>query len=270
MRYVRSLTDAEQEELETMAQQEVGRIALRAQLILLSSRGYSVQQIQEIQQITHITVYKWLDEVVTQVTELEAGKLTIHPGNYSAYANERELRRLRQQQQYITQQKEIAQIESAIVRFELWASQVVNERHIKQARSRRKMLERMEANGEIIERVTEGRLMNLQIAGSRGSTKALTLTGVSMGFDDDLIFLDLDLLVEHGERVGLIGPNGAGKSLLFRLILEQLDPLEGQIKIGPSTRIGYYAQAHQTCKRGHDAHRLTWCEIYARWRKGPP
>ena len=61
MRYVRSLTDAEQEELETMAQQEVGRVALRAQLILLSSRGYSVQHIQEIQQITHVTVYKWLD-----------------------------------------------------------------------------------------------------------------------------------------------------------------------------------------------------------------
>jgi len=61
MRYVRDLTDSERDELERMVQQEVGRVALRAHLILLSSRGYKVQQIEAIQQITNITVYKWLD-----------------------------------------------------------------------------------------------------------------------------------------------------------------------------------------------------------------
>ena len=61
MRYVRDLTENERNELERMLQQEVGRVALRAHLILLSSRGYTVQQIEAIQQITNITVYKWLD-----------------------------------------------------------------------------------------------------------------------------------------------------------------------------------------------------------------
>ena len=88
--------------------------------------------------------------------------------------------------------------------------------------------------------------MNLELAGGRGSTKALEIEGLTMAFDDDLIFLGLNLLVRHGERVGLIGPNGAGKSVLFRLILGQLQPLEGTIKIGPSTRVGYYSQEHQT------------------------
>jgi ATP-binding cassette subfamily F protein 3 len=60
------------------------------------------------------------------------------------------------------------------------------------------------------------------------------------------LFLDLDLLVRHGERVGLIGPNGAGKTVLFRLILGELEPADGEIRIGPSTQIGYYAQEHQT------------------------
>ena len=92
-----------------------------------------------------------LDEVVTQIVEMEEGKLTVYQGNYSAYAVERELRRLRQQQMYVAQQKRIAQIEAAIKRFEHWASIVIDERHIKQARSRRKMLDRMEANGEMIE-----------------------------------------------------------------------------------------------------------------------
>jgi ATP-binding cassette subfamily F protein 3 len=187
-----------------------------------------------------------LDEVVTQIAELAEGKLTPYIGNYSAYTTERELRRLRQQQQYVAQQKEITRIEEMIKRFEHWASIVVDERHIRQARSRRKMLDRMEANGEIIERVTEQRLMEFQINGGRGSTKALEINRLSMAFDDDWLMLDLNLLVRHGERVGLIGPNGAGKSVLFRLILGELDPLDGDIVIGPSTRVGYYAQQHQT------------------------
>lgn len=187
-----------------------------------------------------------LDDVVTQIAELDKGQLTIYSGNYSAYAAERELRRLRQQQQHTAQQKEIAHIEAAIKRFEQWASRVVNERHIRQARSRRKMLDRMEANGEIIEQVTESRHMDLQLHGWRGSTKALEITNLAMAFDHDLLLLDLNLLVRHGERVGLIGPNGSGKSVLFRLILGELEPLDGEIKIGPSTRIGYYAQEHQT------------------------
>ena len=58
MRYVRDLTDSERDELERMVQQEVGCVAQRAQLILLSSRGYNVQQIEDIQQIINITVYK--------------------------------------------------------------------------------------------------------------------------------------------------------------------------------------------------------------------
>jgi ATP-binding cassette, subfamily F, member 3 len=187
-----------------------------------------------------------LDKTTTQIAEMENGKLTIYKGNYTAYVNEREAQRLRQEQQFVTQQKEIARIEAAIARFELWASMVVDPRHIKQARSRRRMLDKMDERGEIIEKVHEQKTMKLQIDGWRGSTKALEINQLSMAFDDDPLFFDLELLIRHGERVGLIGPNGAGKSVLFRLILEELNPVDGLIKIGPSTRIGYYAQEHQT------------------------
>jgi len=187
-----------------------------------------------------------LDEVATQIAELDRGRLTVYPGNYTAYTTERELRRLRQQQAYTAQQKEIARIEAAIKRFEQWAHIVVNERHIRQARSRRKMLERMEANGEMVEKVAAPQTMELQLNGGRGSTKALEIRDLAMGFDGDLLLLDLDLLIRHGERVGLVGPNGAGKSVLFRLIRGELAPLAGEIRVGPSTRIGYYAQEHQT------------------------
>ncbi|MCB8959662.1 MAG: ABC-F family ATP-binding cassette domain-containing protein [Ardenticatenales bacterium] len=85
-----------------------------------------------------------LDDVATHIAELDGGRLELYQGNYSAYSNERELRRLRQQQLYAAQQKEISRIEAAIARFELWASLVVNERHIRQARSRQKMLDNMD------------------------------------------------------------------------------------------------------------------------------
>jgi ATP-binding cassette subfamily F protein 3 len=189
-----------------------------------------------------------LDGIANVIAELENGKLTFYKGNYTAYVNEREVRRLRQQQMYVAQQKEINRIEAAIARFEHWARIVVDERHIKQARSRRKMLDRMEANGEIIEKVTERRQMGVQFEGWRGSTKVIEVRDLAMAFGDNLLFSDVNFLIQHGERVGLCGENGVGKSVLFKLILEQYQPFEGMIKIGPSIKIGYYSQEHQTLR----------------------
>jgi ATP-binding cassette, subfamily F, member 3 len=194
-----------------------------------------------------------LDEVVTQIAEMDRGQLTVYKGNYSAYTTERELNRLRQQQMYVAQQKRIAQIEAAIHQWEMLAKADLNERHARQAHSRRKMLARMEANGEMIERIVERRQMGLELDGWRGSTKALELKRLSMAFDDDPVFLDLNYVLRHGERVGLVGPNGAGKSVLFKLILGELQPIDGEVKIGPSTQVGYYSQEHQTLQ--HWLHR---------------
>ena len=187
-----------------------------------------------------------MDEVATQTVELDAGKLTTYHGNYSYYLNEKELRRLRQQQQYVTQQKEIARLEAMIERFERWAKQVLSRKHMLAARQRRRHLEKMAERGEIIEKVSDARLMDFKVDGWRGSKKVLELVNVSVAFDDQPLILDADLLLRHGERVGVIGPNGAGKTVLLRLILGELTPLAGDIKLGPSIRIGYYSQEHQT------------------------
>ncbi len=194
-----------------------------------------------------------LDETVTDIAELEDGRLSLYRGNYSAYAVEKQLRLLRQQQLYQAQQKEIARIEAAIARFEYWASIVVNERHIRQARSRQKMLERMDK----IERpILERRHMSLELPGWRGSQKVLEIIELGKVFPtphgeqepagENTVLARLNLLIEHGERVALVGPNGAGKSVLVRCILGQEAPTSGTIKIGPSIRLGYYAQEHET------------------------
>ena len=101
-----------------------------------------------------------LDETVTEIAELDGGRIRIWPGNYSTYAAERELELERQQQQYVTQQKEIARLEEAIRRFKLWASIVVNERHIKQARNKQRQIDRMD---KIDRPVLERRKMALRL-----------------------------------------------------------------------------------------------------------
>jgi len=191
-----------------------------------------------------------LDRTVTHIVEVEDRRLALYEGNYSAYAVAKQLRLLRQQQMYEAQQKEIARIEAAIARFEHWASIVVDERHARQARSRRKMLERMDG---VEKPVMERRRMGLALDGWRGSQKVLEIMDLDMAFadvsgqsDQQIVLAGLELLLWHGERVGLLGRNGAGKSVLFRCILGQVEPSGGVIKVGPSVRIGYYAQEHET------------------------
>lgn len=190
-----------------------------------------------------------LDEVATHIAELAYGRLTQYTGNYTAYATERAIRRLRQQQLYAAQQKEIARIEAAIARFELWASLVVNERHIRQARSRQKMLDKMDK----IEKVTDAKRMTLDLNGWRGSNKVLDLVNVGLRFENGkTLFSSLNLTIWHGERVGLVGPNGAGKSALLKLLLDPDSATSGEIKRGPSIQIGYYSQEQETLDPAQD------------------
>ena len=184
-----------------------------------------------------------LDAVVDEIAEVEDLRTHVYPGTYTQYAVEKELRLLRQQQMYQAQQKEIARIESAIARFEEWASIVVNERHARQARSRRKMLDRMD---RVDAPTLERRMMALDLGGWRGSNKVLDIAELDKAFGDQLVLEGLNLTIWRGQRVGLLGANGAGKSVLIRCILGQEELTGGVIRLGPSVRIGYYAQRHET------------------------
>jgi ATP-binding cassette, subfamily F, member 3 len=181
-----------------------------------------------------------LDETVEQIAELEGGSITSWPGNYSAYTVARELKLKRQQQLYVSQQKEIARLEEAIKRFKLWASMVVNERHIKQARNKQRQIDRMDK----VERpVLERRKIGLALRGRiRGGRNVIELHDASVAFDDDPVLIGVDLMVSRGERLGIVGPNGAGKSVLAKLLAGILSPTEGERRAGPSIEIGYLAQ----------------------------
>jgi ATP-binding cassette subfamily F protein 3 len=184
-----------------------------------------------------------LDAVVTDIAELEDGKLTTFEGDYSAYVADKELRLARQEELFRVQQRETARLETAIKRYAMWGKVYDNEKFAVRARAIQNRLDRME---RIDRPIIERRRMNLELSGWRGSTKVLEIIDLDKTFADEPIFLSLSLLILHGQRVGLIGPNGTGKSLLLRMILGYEQPDCGEIRIGPSVAPGYYAQEQET------------------------
>jgi ATP-binding cassette subfamily F protein 3 len=185
-----------------------------------------------------------LDETVSQIAELHGGRIRMWPGNYSAYTLARELELHRQQQQYVTQQKEIERLEEAIRRFKLWASWVPDQRNIRQARNKQRQIDSMEK----VERpVLERRKIALRLhPHQRGGQRVFELRRVGMQFDEDVVLADIELTVVHGERVGFVGANGAGKSVLLKTVVGELEPTVGEVWVGPSIRVGYLAQDQET------------------------
>ena len=190
-----------------------------------------------------------LDLVVDEIVELEDGRLEVYPGNYSEYAFEKQTRLLRQQQMFQAQQKEITRLEQSAKRLLTWGKVYDNVKFIRRGQNILKRLERIE---RIDRPVLERKRMGLELSGWRGSDKVLEIIDLEKAFPADnadaekVIFTGLQAILWRGQRVGLVGPNGVGKSLLFRLILEQEPASGGRINLGPSVKIGYYAQEHQT------------------------
>ncbi|MGE5139191.1 MAG: ABC-F family ATP-binding cassette domain-containing protein [Rudaea sp.] len=184
-----------------------------------------------------------LDIVAEEISELEAGELKHYVGNYSEYAFEKRQRLLKQMQMFSVQQREIKRLEFSIRRLMGWGSGQ-NEKFVRRARSMQKRLDKVE---RIEKPIMERRGIGLELkAARRGSNKVLEVRHLGKSFDGVAVLDDVNLLVWNGERVGLIGANGAGKTVLFRCILHEEEPTEGEVILGPSMTVSYYAQEHQT------------------------
>src|SRR6185503_17493203 len=163
-----------------------------------------------------------LDETVRDIAELTGGAVRMWRGNYSAYTIARELELQRQQQLYVTQQKEIARLEEAIRRFEDWARRVVDERHIKQARNKQRQIDRME---KVDRPVLERRRIALDLRPhARGGDRVVALRDATVVLGGTPILIGTELEIVRGERVGVVGENGAGKSVLLRVLAGQIEP----------------------------------------------
>lgn len=174
----------------------------------------------------------FLDHTVTRVLDLEFGKVDSYKGNYSAYLVQREERREQQQRAYEQQQDLIAKTEDFIRRN-------LAGQKVKQAKSRRNMLERMDR----LESVNNLDAANFKLKpAARTGDQVMILDKLAIGYAPKVLARDLTWILKRGERLGIIGGNGTGKTTLLRTLLGELKPLDGELRWGTGVKLGYYDQ----------------------------
>ncbi|WP_410985180.1 ribosomal protection-like ABC-F family protein [Bacillus cereus] len=184
----------------------------------------------------------FLDEVVTKIFDLEDGELHVYHANYSQFVKEKEERLLQEFQSYQEQQKKIKKMKEAIKRLREWANQAnpPNEGLHKRARNMERALERME---KLKKPIIERKQMGLQFEGKERSGKDVVLMKeVSKGFANHTLFQEANLHVRFQERAAIVGRNGTGKTTLLKLLLEEIKPDAGEIRIGSAVKVGYLSQ----------------------------
>ncbi len=184
----------------------------------------------------------FMDNFASVIWEMEWGQLEVYRGNYSHYVHQRTERHERLLKEYEAQQ-EFIQKEEAYIRKHMGS------RWTAQAKGRQKKLETMKKRGKIIARPRNKRRdMNLRMeAAMRSGDKVIMTQQLVVGYEDDNIplFEVPNITLYRGETAALIGPNGVGKSTFLKTIIGQLKPLNGQVEVGASVEVGYFAQAHE-------------------------
>ncbi|MGN7476426.1 ribosomal protection-like ABC-F family protein [Solibacillus silvestris] len=183
----------------------------------------------------------FLNRIVQHVAEIEDGEIWMNKGNYDQYLQNKEAKIAQQFAVYQEQQKKIQKIKEAIRRLRQWANEASppNPDLFRKAKAMEKMLERM----ELVKRPKNERQMKLQLtAENRTGKEVFTLHNISHGFGDNFLFIDVRLSVYFQDRLAIIGNNGTGKSTLVKILLGQMQPVDGEMKQGSNLKIGYLAQ----------------------------
>jgi ATP-binding cassette subfamily F protein 3 len=180
---------------------------------------------------------EFLDRLCTQIVETERGVSTCYLGNYSAYLAQKAENRAAQQSAYERQQKEIAQQQAYIDRFRASATRST------QAKSREKQLSKV----ELIEAPeADVRTLKFQFPPAPRSGQEVAVIGdLTHCYEDQILFLGANLLIERGDRIAFLGPNGCGKSTLLRLILGRETPTEGTVRLGKHNVLPQYFEQNQ-------------------------
>jgi ATP-binding cassette subfamily F protein 3 len=177
----------------------------------------------------------FLDAVVTHIAAIEAGRLALYSGNYSAFEDQRAARLAIQQSMFEKQQREIAHMEKFIARFKAQATKA------RQAQSRVKALGRLERiSAAHVDTPFEFEFPTPE----RAPDPLLALDEAAVGYGHQAVLTDVNLTLRPGTRLGLLGPNGAGKSTLMKALAGETSLLGGRRADGHGLEIGYFAQ-HQ-------------------------
>jgi len=182
-----------------------------------------------------------LDRVVTKIVEIEEHQTTVYPTNYTNYALAKRIRQIQAVREYEKQAAWLAHQRDYIDRVRYAKDSA------KQARGRQKYLDRMEADGKILDKPKgENAKMTLRFkADERGGDMVIRCENASKAYGDLVLIRDLNFEMTRGEKVGIIGPNGVGKTTLLRMLLKQTGVDSGAVRLWENLSVGYYDQEHR-------------------------
>jgi len=184
--------------------------------------------------VTHDRAF--LQRLATRIIELDRGRLTSWPGNYETY--------LRRKDDALANEQVLAdKFDKKLAEEEAWLRQGIKARRTRNE-GRVKALEAMRA--ERAARREQLGQVRLQVEQAEQSGKMVfEATRVSKGFGSAPVVRDFSTRVMRGDRIGLIGSNGAGKTTLLRMLLGELAPDEGEIRVGANVQVAYYDQQRE-------------------------
>jgi ABC transport system ATP-binding/permease protein len=220
--------------------------ALEPELLLLDepTNHLDIGAIEQLEQlildgpalivITHDR--RFLDNVVTRIVELDRGLLRSFPGSFSAFERARS-------EQLAAESVARRKFDKFWAQEEVWIRKGIEARRTRnEGRVRRLEALRVEREQR---RERAGRIRVDVDAGERSGKLVCEMVGVSKTLGGQRLVHDLDLTLMRGDRLGLIGPNGAGKSTLLRLILGEIEPDAGSIRLGTNLNVAYFDQLRE-------------------------
>ena len=177
----------------------------------------------------------FLNSVCTHMADLDYGELRMFPGNYDEYMTAATQAKERIQADNARKKAQIAELQNFVSRFSANASKA------KQATSRARLIDKIKLE-EIKPSSRQSPFIRFEQE-KKLFRNALVVEKMSQGYDE-LLFEDVNLMVEVGEHIAIIGQNGIGKTTLLHTLAQQMEPKSGSVKWSENANIGYYAQNH--------------------------
>ena len=176
---------------------------------------------------------RFLDNVVTRIIELDRGKLASFPGNFAAYQKIKE--RMLADEAVVN-----AKFDKVLAQEEVWIRQGVKARR---TRNEGRVLRLEQLRRErAARREKQGKVEMTVDTGERSGKLVAELTHVGKSFGARKIVNDFSCRIQRGDKIGLLGPNGAGKSTLLKIILGEMEPDSGSVKLGTKISVAYFDQ----------------------------
>jgi ATPase subunit of ABC transporter with duplicated ATPase domains len=176
---------------------------------------------------------EFMNRVVTRIAEIDAGEITAYSGNYDFYERERAIRETNREAAYARQQAMLAKEQRFIDRFAAHAAKAA------QVQSRVKALEKIEK----IELPKKRRVVKFEFRQPpRSGDQVAVLEEISKAYGRRVVHDHLSMTIRRGERWCVMGKNGAGKTTLLKMVAGVTPPDSGDVKLGASLKLGYFAQ----------------------------